>query len=499
MKKILPLLFSFLWMCAIPLSATETDPIDITLSNSTKHLLKMYGVNVALDSDKKDPEKKKKKEKKEKSDENIRTGWTFGALPSVAFDSDLGFQFGALANIYYFGDGSHYPEYLHSFYVEAAYTTKRYGIFRFSYDSKFLIPNHRLSVDVSYLPDAMCDFFGYNGYQSVYNTGWRDVNSNEYVSRAFYKFKRDILRISADIQGNIHKNWHWNGGVGLLSYFIGPVNIEMINKGKKDEKKLPDVEGLYDKYVKWNIIKENETGGWYPYIRGGLTYDSRDRQQNPTKGIYTDFFLTYSAAFGEQSKYNNLKANFTFRHYVPIYKDYVSFAYRVAVQLTTAGKSPFYLNSYWNTLYIQRVLYEGLGGGNTLRGIMRNRILADGFAFTNIEFRFKIVKFKIKKENFYIGLVPFLDGGMVLQPYDLDEAQIRQSIQENDPDFEMSTLYDYFNFDKSEIYMPHFSAGLGLKIAMNDNFVLSVDWAVPFKKQDNHSMSNFYVKIGYMF
>ena len=34
---------------------------------------------------------------------------------------------------------------------------------------------------------------------------------------------------------------------------------------------------------------------------------------------------------------------------------------------------------------------------------------------------------------------------------------------------------------------------------MNDNFVLSVDWAVPFSKQDNNSMANLYVKIGYMF
>ena len=47
----------------------------------------------------------------------IKTGWNFGALPSVAFDADLGFQGGALANVYYYGDGSQYPEYIHSLYV----------------------------------------------------------------------------------------------------------------------------------------------------------------------------------------------------------------------------------------------------------------------------------------------------------------------------------------------------------------------------------------------
>ena len=49
-----------------------------------------------------------------KAQSHVKTGWTFGVLPSVAYDADLGFQYGALTNIYYHGDGSHYPEYLHS-------------------------------------------------------------------------------------------------------------------------------------------------------------------------------------------------------------------------------------------------------------------------------------------------------------------------------------------------------------------------------------------------
>ncbi|MEG2071135.1 MAG: hypothetical protein RR034_07165, partial [Bacteroidales bacterium] len=189
--------------------------------------------------------KKPKEAKKQKNEDGIRKGWTFGILPSVAFDPDLGFQYGLLSNIYYFGDGSQYPEYLHSFYVEAAYTTKRYGLFRFCYDSKFLIPKHRLTVDLSYLPDEMCDFTGYNGYQSVYNYKWGDPKSKEYISRAFYKHKRSLFRVAADIQGPIAGNWFWNAGIGVLGYSIGNVNLNMINKGKKKDDLLPtDVEGM---------------------------------------------------------------------------------------------------------------------------------------------------------------------------------------------------------------------------------------------------------------
>lgn len=433
------------------------------------------------------------------ANKNIRKGWTFGALPSVSYDADYGFQYGALTNIYYFGDGSTYPEYLHSLYLEASYTTKRYGVFRFFYDSKFLIPDHRLTVDMSYLPDALSDFYGFNGYQAVYNPDWTNDESDMYVSRAFYKMKRDLFRFATDIQGGLSNNWYWNAGAGVLGYKIGNVDVDMLNKGKDAEDQLPDTAGLYEKYVLWDIIPHNEAnGGWHPYLRGGITYDTRNQQQNPSRGIYTDAFLTYTAAFGDMKDYNNLKFNFNFRQYIPITEN-ISLAYRVGTQLTLAGKSPFYLNTYMNTLFIQRVIYEGLGGGNSLRGIVRNRILSDGFAFANVELRLKLWKFKVGKENFYIGINPLFDAGMVLQPYDINKEQIENNIRENDPSFDMNTLGNYFDFDESLIYKPHLSAGIGLKVAMNENFIVSVDWATPLNKADNGKMSNLYIKIGYMF
>ena len=29
-----------------------------------------------------------------------KTGWNFGALPAIAFDTDLGFQYGGLVNLF---------------------------------------------------------------------------------------------------------------------------------------------------------------------------------------------------------------------------------------------------------------------------------------------------------------------------------------------------------------------------------------------------------------
>ena len=478
-----------------------------------------------------------KKEKVQQVDSlgrKIKTGWNFGVLPSVAFDADLGFQGGALTNIYYYGDGSQYPEYIHSIYAEAAYTTKNYGIFRVNYDSKYLIPKHRLTLDATYQPDAMCDFYGFNGYQSVYNQDfhkWKKdpnkMNVADYQSRAFYKYKRDLFRFAADIEGTIWKNIKWNAGVGVLGYMIGECDIDMLNgkhkyelgeDGKPTDSKAmnPAIEGLYEKYVNWGLIKPAEAkGGWHPYVRLGLTYDSRDQRTCPTKGIYADAFFTYTAAFGEQAAagYNHLQFNFNFRHYVPVYRDRVTFAYRIGTQNNIAGQSPFYMNTYLNTLFIQRVMYEGLGGANSLRGIMRNRILANGFAYANVELRCKVAKFDIGRQHFYIGLAPFFDLGVITQPYELDEEALNRAYAADTDPLKLP-LSSYFatvkncwsetgttteDIDLTKTYFPHMAAGLGLKAAMNENFVLSVDWAMALNPQDNAKWANFYIKMGYLF
>jgi outer membrane protein assembly factor BamA len=308
-----------------------------------------------------------------------------------------------------------------------------------------------------------------------------------------------------------------------LGYLVDDCDIDMLNGKNKYDPTLPhqkalnpNEELLYDKYKQWGLIGEDEKkGGWHPYIRAGITYDTRDKRQGANKGIYTDLFFTYSAAFnakyGNQASagYNHLQFNFTFRHYVPCYIDKngvhrITFAYRVGLQNLIAGKSPFYMNNYMNTLFIQRVYYEGLGGGNSIRGMMANRILANGFAFANVEFRFRLVNFDIGRQHFFIGLNPFFDLGVITQPYDLNElVKTHTNGQYNDLLESMTAAGDdydtYFDTKDKNAYLPHMTAGLGLKIGMNENFVLSADWGMPINKQDNAKWANFYVKMGYLF
>ena len=56
-------------------------------------------------------------QEKDSTKTKVKKGWTFGALPVVAFDTDVGLQYGALVNLFDYGDGTIYPDYRHSLYL----------------------------------------------------------------------------------------------------------------------------------------------------------------------------------------------------------------------------------------------------------------------------------------------------------------------------------------------------------------------------------------------
>ena len=451
---------------------------------------------------------KKAKKKKSSGGEEIKTGWNFGGLPFASYDNDLSLQLGAMGNLYYYGDGKIYPNYYHGFYFEASYFLRHSGIFTFNYNSNYLIPRHGFKLDLSYLPDAMSDFYGFNGYQSRLHGDRLKNDESLKQTRLFYKYQRNILRFMTDIDGQIKGHWRWDAGLGLYWFNVAELDLGFLNKFQKKDNKYPAVDGLVQKYKDWGLIDAKLShGGVHPYLRGGIVYDSRDQMANPTRGINADVFLTYNAAFGNLCDYNHLIINYNFRHYVTIVPNYLTFAYRIGGQNILAGKQPFYAASIMNVLYQQRTMYEALGGSSSVRGILRNRVMAKGFAFANIEFRAIFVRFDIGRQHFYIGATPFFDIGIVTQPYTLDENAIRTAIDENNAAKGLTdNVDDYFIFSERDAYMPHMSAGLGLKLAMNENFIISADWAVPintknyYMAQDNYSQwDNFYISVGYLF
>ena len=224
-----------------------------------------------------------------------KKGWNFGALPAITFDTDLGFQYGGLINLYNYGDGSRYPKYDHSVYLEISRFTKGSGINRFNFDSDRLIKGLQTSVDISYLSDRAYDFFGFNGYDAVVNKDWfnDETGNDNYRTRMFYKYDRKLFRFKVDLRGDLSgEKIDWIGGFNLLNFKLDYVDIDKLNKNKDEGDLLPthsEEPGLYQRYREWGIISdEDANGGFVPTVKAGVIYDTRDNRPNPMKGIWTE-------------------------------------------------------------------------------------------------------------------------------------------------------------------------------------------------------------------
>ncbi len=414
-----------------------------------------------------------------------KTGWNFGALPSIAFDSDLGFQYGALVNLFQYGDGSRYPRYDHSLYFEVSRFTKGSGINRFYYDSDRLIKGLQTSVDLSYLSDQAYDFFGFNGYESVYNEEWIDdeTGNSNYKTRMFYKYDRKLFRFKTDIQGKLAgEKVRWMAGWNFQNFSLDEINLEKLNKGKDPEDVLPDEPGLFRKYKSWGIISGEEAdGGFVPTFKAGIVYDTRDNRPNPMKGLWTEASVEGSPEIlGAEGSF--AKLSLVHRQYFTLVPENLSLGYRLTYQTTIAGDVPFYYQSQVITSVMTGYLTEGLGGAKSLRGILRNRVVGDGFFFGNLEARWKFVRFNFINNNFYLGLNGFMDFG-----------QVTKKIKTNPLNFTENER-DYFNRGAEKL---HTSFGAGLKIVMNENFVISVDRGRAVKEQDG--TGGTYIGLNYLF
>ena len=423
----------------------------------------------------------------------IKTGWNFGAVPGLTYDNDKGLTYGITANIFDYGDGKNYPGYRHFIYAEGSYSTKQVGTIRLFYESDYVIKKHKLLLDFSYLPDAMNDFYGFNGNFSVFNHDFENKNAAAYLNHAFYRHQSNLFRTTVDIRGKIQGGFYYYAGVGVLGYKEDRVNLP------KSEITANQME-LFELYRQWGLINEAEQkGGWHPYVRGGISYDTRNQRVNTVTGWYFDLFVTYNSAFNELKDYNNVKINFDFMHFIPIISNRLVWAFRVATQNTIIGKSPYYLDTYKNELYIDHNRYYAVGGVTSVRGLMRDRVWVPGFAYATAELRSRIWNFDLINQHFYLGVNVFIDAGMVTQKYDIDQAVIREKVN-NDAWVAANNLgFDDFFDVNANINMPHLGAGAGLKLAMNENFVLSCEWGMPFSKRDNYTNSNFYIGMGYMF
>jgi hypothetical protein len=241
---------------------------------------------------------------------------------------------------------------------------------------------------------------------------------------------------------------------------------------------------LYEKYQEWGLISNEEAdGGFIPTLKAGVVFDTRNVKTNPMKGVWTEAVVEgTSKIIGSEASF--AKFALIHRQYFTIIPDDLAFAYRLAYQ-TTIGDNhvPFYYQPQVMTSILLGALSEGLGGAKSIRGLYRNRVVGDGFMYGNLEMRWKAVRFKFINNNFYIGLNAFTDFGRVTKKIDIDKqiAQIENSS-------------NYFAPGAEKF---HIGYGAGLRIVMNQYFVIAADYGRAVDPQDGKS--GIYIGLNYLF
>ena len=500
MKKTLIALLALFTVCSAAYATTEGNSTEETKTEETK-----------VDTSK----KKKKNVTYNEKGEIIKTGINLGPLPVVAFDADRGFQFGALMNIYDFGNGKNYPNPNSQWYIEASAYVKNstVGSYKFilNYDNKTLIPGVRMSICSGYYKDAALDFYGFNGYQSNYDMGLIGDNisfgddkagqklQNKFdkkgkLPKGFYRHGRDLIKIKTDFTGEILKNFYWEAGYSFnwtktqdftpsgYTVFAG-TNPTADYKGTS----------LFDLYKTWGIIPEEEAqGGIVSALKAGLMYDSRNVENNPTKGIWAEGHII-AAPKWLGTTHPHYKYCLTMRQYVPVVQDKLTFAYRLAYEGTIGKSAPWYTLPFYTNMGI-KADNDGFGGYRTVRGLMLNRIQGLDVGFYNIEFRYKFVEFKLWKQNIAFALSAFTDGAHVFRGYNMNITDAKRAELIVSAPLK-AALIDQFIINRKDGF--HGSAGLGLRFIMNQNFIVAFEGAQCFNKQDGGFA--FYLNTGFLF
>ena len=373
------------------------------------------------------------------ADREVKEGWILGVFPTLTYSNTLGFQFGACGNVFYYGDGTSYPDPLHKFSFEASHFTKGRSRFWLALDSKSLLPRWRVTLSTLYIMDPLYYFYGYNGAAQFYSSQLND--------ELHYNINRNIFQAFANFQRPLTEKVKIVGGISFSNYRLKDYDGDKYGGN--------DTATLYRDYIASGLIgNEEEAGGNVLEVRGGVVYDTRDIEAAPNKGFLLEAFL--NPGFSPQHSY--LKACLYFSQFLCIPFGFKPgdpvFAYRLGCVSTLTGDAPWYIQQSVPMLVPHTMLTEGFGSAKTIRGYYENRIVADGMVWGNFELRIKVVKFTLWNQYFYIAVNPFFDCGVITQSYRLDNQV---------------ALEGWRN--------PVTSFGIGFKGAWNENFIVSAEMA----------------------
>lgn len=368
------------------------------------------------------------------------TGLQVGALPALNFDSDEGVGYGALAELYQYGDGTRTP-YRWTLQPTVFLTTEGRRDLTLFVDAPHLLPGGwRIDAYLGHEKQIATPWYGIGNDTEHDETLERDEGPNPF----YYRFGRTRRSLRLNAQHALG-----DPRLRVLAGF-GFVRTSTVA--------VPEGDGttLYAEEVGGDV-----EGSDASYARLGLVWDTRDRETGPTDGSWIELlFQRVDEALGADASY--WRWTFAGRGYTSLRPGLV-YASRLLVQGVGSGAAPHDLFLVQTSFKQQ----EGLGGAKTVRGIPKNRYVGRGLLLLNQEIRWRAAEFRWLGRDFHTVLSAFLDGGRVWA------GAPRLAELSNDW---------------------HTGYGGGVRLGMGEDFVVAVDAGT-----SSEAGLGLYIGLGYLF
>jgi outer membrane protein assembly factor BamA len=366
--------------------------------------------------------------------------WEIAGVPAVNYDSDEGFGYGAIAELYRHGSGAR--PYLFTVQPAVQLSTRGKRDVTLFFDAPHLLPGEwRLDAFVGSEQHLASPYYG-TGNRSGYDAS---LDAAEGPNPYYYRFGRTRRQASTNLQ-------HPVPGTplrGLVGLGVSETSVDT----------SPFDHGTT--LLSQHIGAGPTPGGVSSNMRAGMIWDTRDREIAPTRGAWSEVLVQrFDAAFGSDFEYTRWTV--TDRRYQALGTDRLVFANRFLLQ-GVQGDAPFYDLFVVQTSFKQQ---EGLGGAKTVRGLPKNRYAGKGLFLWNAELRWKAAEFRAAGRPLHLVLSGFLDSGRVW-----DEQVVFSEVASDH----------------------HRGVGAGVRMGTGETFTVGVDVG--------HSAEGtpFYIGLGYLY
>jgi len=349
------------------------------------------------------------------------SGLEFSGIPVLNFDSDEGVGYGAIAELYSYGELGRTP-YEWTLQPRLILATEGRRELTAFFDAPHVLPpGWRMDFFTGIERHIATPYYGV-GNASVYD---ESLDDDDGPNPFFYRFGRTRRSLTFNLQREVSE-------VGLRVLFGGGLERTDVDAVPKD-----DGTTLYEQELGLGV-----EGFWTNYIRAGVIWDTRNQETGPTSGAWSEFLVQWvDESLSADTEF--FRWTVTDRRYFSISPTLV-FAHRVLVQ-NVSDDAPVHELFRVQTSFRQQ---EGLGGSKTVRGVLKNRYVGAGLFVWNAELRWRAAHFRFLGRPGHLVLSAFLDQGRVwADGIDFDEV--------------LSDLHRGF--------------GGGVRVGLGQNFVVAFD------------------------